>query len=242
MMKVLVADLHIHTCLSPCAELDMTPKRIVDRALERGLDMIAVSDHNSAENLAAALSVADDRGITLLPAMEITSSEEAHLLAVFGSLSNALDMQEVVYGSLPDSTLDDAHYQVVVNEADEVMGFNRRFLMGATGLSLSELIDEIHGTGGLAIAGHVDRGAFSLSSQFGFIPEGLGLDAFEAVDPAAAGALLGNYPGAPVLCSSDAHNLDDIGRKTTSLAVEEASFEELAMALKGVGGRHLKCS
>jgi predicted metal-dependent phosphoesterase TrpH len=219
----------------------MTPKRIVDRALEKGLDIIAVSDHNSAENLETALKVSRDGGITVLPAMEITTSEEAHLLAIFGSLENALKMQEVVYRGMPEMEVGNSHYQVVVNEKDEVMGFNKRFLMGAAVLSLGDLIDEIHGAGGVAIASHVDRGAFSVSSQFGFIPEGLGFDAFEVVDPAVAGPLIEGYPDVPTLCSSDAHNLDDIGKRTTSFSIEEASFEEIAMALRGHGGRHLSC-
>jgi len=239
MLKRFVADLHIHTCLSPCAEVDMTPLRIVEKALARGLDMIAISDHNSAENIGVAVEVARDRGIALLPAMEVTSSEEAHVLAVFGELEQAARMQEVVYRNLPEKMSGGERWgeQVVVNAQDEVLGFSQRPLFGATGLGLSALVREIRSLGGLAVASHVDREAFSVIGQLGFIPDDVEFDALEVTRPAEAGSLLSMYMGIPRVCSSDAHRLEDIGSRTTSFYMEEASFEEVAMALKGVGGR-----
>ena len=83
MMRRFIGDLHIHTCLSPCGELDMTPERIINRAVDRGLDIIAISDHNSAENLGVAMEIASRSSIAVLPSIEITSSEEVHVLAIF---------------------------------------------------------------------------------------------------------------------------------------------------------------
>lgn len=238
MLKRFVADLHIHTCLSPCAEVDMTPLRIVERALARGLDMIAISDHNSAENVAVAVEVAAQGGIALLPAMEVTSSEEAHVLAVFGTQEQAARMQEIVYRTLPEGFSGGVWgEQVVVNGRDEVVGFNQRPLFSATGLGLSALVGEIRSLGGLAIACHVDREAFSVIGQLGFIPDDVEFDALEVTRPAESGSLLSMYMGLPRVCSSDAHRLDDIGSRTTSFYMEEASFEEVGRALKGIGGR-----
>jgi PHP family Zn ribbon phosphoesterase len=240
MLKRFVADLHIHTCLSPCAEVDMTPLRIVERALAKGLDMIAISDHNSAENIGVAVEVAAGRGMALLPAMEVTSSEEAHVLAIFGTAEQAGRMQELVYGSLSGGPGGGWGEQVVVNARDEVLGFNDRALFGATGLGLGDLVREIHALGGLAVASHVDREAFSVIGQLGFIPEDVEFDALEVTRPEKKGSLLSAYMGVPRVCSSDAHRLDDVGRRTTSFYMEEATFEEVARALKGLDGRSVE--
>jgi predicted metal-dependent phosphoesterase TrpH len=219
----------------------MTPARILKRAAERGLDMIAISDHNSAENVEAALKLAKGGDVAVLPAMEITSSEEAHVLAVFDGAENVLRMQETVYATLPgDAGKRGEQWQVVVNEKDEVMEFNKKLLIGATGLSLREIVKEIHSLGGLAVASHVDRGAFSVMSQMGFVPEDLDFDAFEVVDPEAAEQGLVFHPGVPRVRFSDAHHLNDIGAWITSFVMEEATFEELGMALRGIGGRNVE--
>lgn len=219
----------------------MTPLRIVERALARGLDMIAISDHNTAENIGVASEVASRRGITLFPAMEVTSSEEAHVLAVFGTSEQALKMQEIVYRNLPEGIPGGGWgEQVVVNDRDEVLGFNQRPLFSATGLGLGALVGEIRALGGIAIASHVDREAFSVIGQLGFIPEDVEFDALEVTRPAESGALLSLYMGIPRVCSSDAHRLEDIGSRTTSFYIEEATFEEVGLALRGVDGRSVK--
>ncbi len=246
--RFFTADLHIHSCLSPCAELDMTPWRIMRKAAEAGLDIVAIADHNSCENLDAAARAALKAGVSLVPAMEITSLEEVHVLALFDTLEAAFRMQENVYREL-----DNFHMgaeggngtgqippfgQVIVNEDDEVLGFNRRILAGATGIRLSGLVAAIHSLGGMAIASHADRESFSVTSQLGFIPEGLGLDALEVCGQKQknknTNTLLREAPG---LRCSDAHRLEDIGRKTTRFLLEEASLKEIALALKAADGR-----
>lgn len=238
---VYIGDLHIHTCLSPCGELDMTPKRIIDRASDRGLDIIAIADHNSAENLSASMEVArrSNVTVTVLPAMEITSSEEVHVLAIFGTIEEAMKMQEIVYKGLTGGENDERLWgpQVIVNEDDEVVGFNKRLLIGATLFPLKALVNEIHEAGGLAIASHVDRGHFSVISQLGFIPEDTGFDALEIIAPERAGTIIGQCGGIPWVTFSDAHRLDDIGKRTTMFLLEEASFREIAMALGKIDGR-----
>jgi PHP family Zn ribbon phosphoesterase len=237
MLKRFVADLHIHTCLSPCAEVDMTPLRIVERAVSEGLDIITISDHNSAENIGVAMKVASQKGLTLLPAMEVTSSEEVHVLAVFGSWGDAERMQEIVYQNMINGIGGGWGEQVIVNEHDEVLGFNDKPLFSATTLSLGALVREIRSIGGLAIASHIDRDAFSVIGQLGFIPDDVEFDAFEVTRPAEAGSLRSLYPEVPHLSSSDAHSLGDIGRRTSSFYMEEASFDEIGKALKGIDGR-----
>jgi hypothetical protein len=237
-MRKFTADLHIHTCLSPCAELDMTPRRIIEASLVKGLDIIALSDHNSAENTGVAVELARDRGITVLPAMEITSAEEVHVLALFSSVEKATAMQEIVYGSLQEGVNDEEHfgYQLVVNERDEILEFNKRLLIGATSLSLSSLVAAVRALGGIAVASHIDREFAGVIGQLGFIPEDVNFDALEISYNTArerAQTRFSDYASLPWITSSDAHALHDIGRRVTTLVLQAASFEEVALALKG---------
>lgn len=238
-MKRYTADLHIHSCLSPCAELDMTPKRIIEKAIEKGLDVIAISDHNSAENLEVAENIARRRGIALLHSLEATSAEEVHVLAILETLGDALSLQDILYEAMPPGINDERYWgsQLVVDEDDVVLGFNRRLLMGASGLALKELVDKIHALGGLAVASHADRESFGVFGQLGFIPADVRFDAIEVTRPEGPEDFLEKCGGAPCIMSSDAHRLSDIGRRTTTLILECPSFKELSMALRAEGGR-----
>ncbi|NOZ68550.1 MAG: PHP domain-containing protein [Deferribacteres bacterium] len=255
MLKEFRADLHIHTCLSPCADLDMTPSSIVKTACEKKLDIIAVTDHNSAENTAAARRAAEGTGLTVLAGMEITSSEEAHILAVFDDIEGIMKLQDKVYESMlpaedirPSSPFDTGGpggfgEQVVVNEKDEVLGFNNRLLIGATGLPADSIVHTIHSLGGLAVASHVDREAFSIISQLGFIPGDLKFDALEIsarADRKNAEYLFENYKSFTWVSSSDAHYIKDIGRAATVFLIKEPTTAEMALAMKGIDGRSVK--
>ncbi len=237
-MRYYKADLHIHSCLSPCAELDMTPRRIINSALAKGLQIIAIADHNSAENTEVAVRTGLDQGITVLPAMELTSQEEVHVLALFNSTENAAAMQEIAYDALQDGSNDERNigYQLVVNELDEILAFNKRLLIGATSLPLGELVKNIHVFGGIAIASHIDREHFSVISQLGFIPDDAAFDALEIsynMEWMESTAKFSSYTAIPWVTSSDAHNLSDIGRRTTTFLLSEPSFDEIARAFKG---------
>src|SRR5208337_934315 len=170
----------------------MTPRRIINSALDKGLHIIAVADHNSAENAGVAVRTGLEEGITVLPAMELTSYEEVHVLAIFNSAENVAAMQGIVYDTLQSGVNDEfgIGYQLVVNELDEILDYNKRLLIGATSLSLGELVKNIHAFGGIAVASHIDRQNFSVISQLGFIPDDVSFDALEvsyAMDlPAAA--------------------------------------------------------
>ncbi len=236
-MRYYKADLHIHSCLSACADIDITPLRIIKRARAVGLDIIAIADHNSAENLVTATKVAQREGILLIPAMEITSKEEVHILGLFETLECAMEMQGVVYRSLPEIEIDenDAVYQLVVNEMDEILDFNNRPLFGATSLSAAEITERVHRCGGLAVASHVDRESFSLISQLGFIPEDVNIDALEIsyiTSLERAIEHFKDYRHIPWIRNSDAHTLNDIGIAYTRFLLEGLSFKDIAEAFK----------
>ncbi|MEJ2586290.1 MAG: PHP domain-containing protein [Deltaproteobacteria bacterium] len=243
-LKSVLIDTHVHSCLSPCATLDMTPIKIVREALKRQLAMIAITDHNSAENVAAVMACATGTGLTVIPGMEITSAEETHVIALFEDVIGALSMQALVYANLypGENDADLFGLQVVANEYDEAEAINTRLLIGGTHLTLGEVVKGIHDCGGLAVAAHIDRQSFSVISQLGFIPDDVDFDALE-VSPRLSlkGARLAypEYKKFPFISASDAHELSDLGVSPTRIEVAAPEMNELKLALKGLDGRRI---
>ncbi|MEW6252641.1 MAG: PHP-associated domain-containing protein [Planctomycetota bacterium] len=254
-MRTFLADLHIHTGLSPCAAEEMTPPAVVDAALAAGLDLIAICDHNSATNAGAALLAADGR-VAVLAGMEITTVEEAHVLGLFPGPISALVAAEEVLETLP---VGDAAYrqrfgaQRIMNADGQITAYEDRMLAVASRLDVSAAVALVHRHGGMAIAAHVNRSSFSVLSQLGVFPTEAGFDAIEVFTkgngvkghrrntlspsiPGSQPAPWASY-GLPILTSSDSHFLGDIGRCRTVLRMEEPSFDELVLALRGEGGR-----
>ncbi len=237
-----IADLHIHTCLSPCADLSMTPRDIVEKAASLGINIIAVCDHNSAENVSVTRELGRKKGIYVVAGIEINSSEEVHLLGLFSDLNDAFKMQGVIYDNLQPGENDEDAFgmQIVVNEINEVLEFNKRLLIGATNISVNRAVDFIHEFNGLAVASHIDRDGYGIIGRLGFIPGDLKLDAIEIssrTSPEEARIRFGSYRYLPWISSSDAHSIEDIGRRTTSLFMNHSTFDELRLALRGEGGR-----
>ena len=239
-------DLHIHTALSPCASEEMTPPAIVAAALEAGLDMIAISDHNSAGNIEAVQQAAVAAGggaLAVLAGMEITSMEEVHVLGLFPDVVAAEGVAAVLRPLLP--TADDSYYaffgeQPLLAADGHPVGSETAALATAAPLGLNETVRLIHEAGGLAIAAHVDRHAFSVFSQLGFFPEDAGFDGVEVSRRVVAGSpLLDHFAalGLPVTRSSDSHFLEEIGSGHTDLRLAAPDFSELALALAGAQER-----
>jgi len=241
MLRLFKADLHIHTCLSPCAELDMSPKGILTAAKKKELDIIGICDHNSSENSLAVMNAARKMNISVFPGMEVTSQEEVHVLALFDEIENSLKLQKFVYKNLPGENDEKAFgMQVVVNEKEEVLGFNNKLLIGATTIPLEEVIRLIHSFSGIAIASHIDRESFSIIGQLGFIPDNLELDALEISPNITFKEARKRYANHyPITCSSDAHFPDDIGKRFTSFLLEDSTLAEIKKALKNKEGRKL---
>jgi len=242
-VKSLACDLHVHTALSACAAREMTPPDIVATARERGLDMIAVCDHNSAGNAAAVQQAAGER-LGVVAGMEITTAEEVHVLGYFPDADRAAAAATKVAASLPDT---DEEYARYFGEHDLLAadgsprGAETKALASATSLTLAEAVTLIKEHGGLAVAAHVDRRAFGVVAQLGFFPRDAGFDAVEVswrVRDAAQLAVFEAY-GLPLLTSSDGHFLDDIGRARSRATVAAATFAELALAVRDRDGRSI---
>ncbi|NOQ20213.1 MAG: histidinol-phosphatase [Desulfobacterales bacterium] len=221
----------------------MSPKKIVQKSLEQHLDLIAICDHNTAENAAATLREGTRQGIAVLPGMEICSKEEVHLVALFNNIEDTLKMQEYVYAHLPGKNQPEVFgHQVVADEHDQVLGENPRLLIGATQLSLLDIVEKAHHLGGICISAHVDRPSYSLIGQLGFIPEDLHLDAVEVSYRVPLEKALTEVVGIndyPCVTSSDAHFLHDIGKVWTEFVLAAPSLEEIRLALAGVNGRRI---
>jgi 3',5'-nucleoside bisphosphate phosphatase len=243
MLKIFNCDFHIHPCLSPCADLDMHPQALVEKVVEAGIDLVAICDHNSSENVIFVMNAARGKNLNVLPGMEVTTAEEVHILAIFDSLDNLAKLQELVYQHLAGEN-DERRFgvQAIVNEIGEVEGISNKLLIGATDISLDKLISHIHEFNGLAIAAHIDRESFSVLSQLGFIDDNVKFDALE-ITPATGIEKarikyreLSNYS---FIISSDSHFLRDIGTAKTRIILQEASITELKMAFAGQNGRYV---
>ncbi|MDI6803889.1 MAG: PHP domain-containing protein [Bacteroidota bacterium] len=243
MLKTFKADLHIHTCLSPCGDLKMTPQKIINQVLTNNIDIIAICDHNSAENVPALVKAAKGKEVVVLPGMEICSREEIHILALFENLETVFEMQAKVYEKLHGKNNPDVFgLQVVGNEFDEVLGFNDKLLIGAVDLAIEEIVNRVHKLGGLAIASHIDRESYSVIGQLGFIPISLEFDALEIstrLSYAEARKKFPEYQNYTFIQNSDAHMLDDIGKCTTEFWIENPTFEEIRKALKNEDDRRI---
>jgi 3',5'-nucleoside bisphosphate phosphatase len=237
-VKRIRADLHVHTALSPCAADEMAPHAIVAAALERDLAMIAICDHNSAGNVRAVNEAAAGTALAVVCGIEITTAEEAHVVGLFPTASAANAAGDEIRARLPET---DEGYTRFFGEQwlfagdDTIHGEETRALAMATDLPVSNVVALIKRFGGLAIAAHIDRPHFGVVGQLGFFPYDAGFDAVELsrhAPPGSDTARAARDHRLPVLHSSDAHFLDDVGGVASRLLVRDATFAELVLALR----------
>jgi PHP family Zn ribbon phosphoesterase len=237
------ADLHIHTCLSPCAELEMLPELIVERAQELGLQIIAVTDHNSAENVAAVVNAAQHTGITVLPGMEVQTREEVHLLTLFDTLEQMASWQEQVYASLPPLVNDEALFgeQLVLDAAGEPLGYLERLLMTSTDFSVEDVVQLVQELDGLCVPAHVDRTMYSIIANLGFVPPELdvaGVEISTNIGPVEARERFPQLSRYSLVANGDAHRLREMVRRTT-YRMAAPTVAEIGLTLAGVEAREV---
>lgn len=230
-------DLHIHSALSPCADNEMTPNNIVNMAYLKGLNFIAVTDHNSVENCEAVIKCAKKAGIQAIPGMELETSEEVHLLCLFKDIQQALAMQEVVYKALPDmdNREDIFGQQLIMDEEDNVKRHLKRLLLAASSLSIEEVFRQVRLLEGAVIPAHVDRDSYSMISNLGVIPEDLGIKRLEISRMCELEKFLDINPKLKdysLIKNSDAHSLGDILEPEGGIELEELTPECLIETLR----------
>ncbi len=237
-MPIFKADLHIHSCLSPCADLLMSPRAIVKAAKERGIGILSLTDHNCCGNSAVMATLCKEAGIGFIYGIEATTCEEVHLLCYFGNQRDCDALGSSITAtlpSLPSVPLKDK-CQILVNRNDEVLGFMERNLMGAATMSMDEIEDFVTHRGGVVIPAHIDRPSFSIISQLGFLPDGKSYPAVEMIKrPKPI-----SFQGYEVIANSDAHSPERVGTSFTELLVDSLSPASIISALKNFSFQRIR--
>lgn len=237
------ADLHVHTVLSPCAELEMGPRDVIEECKRLGISILGVTDHNQGGNIPAFMEVGKREGITIIPGMELQTREEVHLLCLFPHLLAFQSFEEVVAKTLPSIPHNEALFgsQILVDSDEGIVGFYEYLLLVSSSLSVSEAVDLVKEHGGLVIPSHIERQAYGILVNLGFIPPNSGFLALEIFNYSRREELLATFPYLEEhawIVSSDAHQLKALdGEWATYFYVKEPLFEELVKALQGLSGR-----
>ncbi|WP_109708795.1 PHP domain-containing protein [Faecalicatena contorta] len=236
-MTGLYYDLHIHSCLSPCGDEDMTPANIVGMAAVKGLDVIALTDHNSCKNCPAALYHGQNYGITVIPGMELCTAEEVHVVCLFASLADALSFDAYVYEHmLPVKNKEEIFgRQQIMDEQDEVVGTVDNLLISATDISFDDVFSLVSSYHGVAYPAHVDKSSSSILSNLGFVPPDSTFTCAEFHDLKNLHRIQKEHPyflQCNIISSSDAHYLNDIREPEYQIFSKSKEIKDILTAIR----------
>ncbi|MDX9724851.1 MAG: histidinol-phosphatase [Bacteroidales bacterium] len=241
-MKEYRADLHIHTLLSPCGDLEMSPANIISEALRKKLDIIGITDHNSTRQASVVKRLGDKKGIFVMRGAEVTTTEEVHCLAFFEKDDTLEIFQLFLDDNIPDFENNPLLFgdQVAVDENEIIIYTENRLLINATEIPLDVLSKWVLDHDGIFIPAHIDRMKNSIYSQLGFLPDDLVADALEVskrTTPASFATLHPEIRQFTLVTNSDSHYPQAIGRPYNTFLMKSLTFEEVRLALKGENGR-----
>lgn len=241
-MNTYKVDLHTHTVLSPCGDLEMSPASIVKRAKEKKIDILGITDHNSTKNCKALSDIAKNNDLLILKGAEVTTKEEVHCLAFFEKDDELFDFQNYLEEHLPkiENDVNKFGYQVVVDKNENILEQIDWLLISALDVNINQIEQKVHELNGLFIPAHIDKARYSLLSQLGFVPSDLKIDALEISKFVKKEEFVKQNNYLADYCfiqSSDAHFLENIGDTNTYFQMENKSFSEIRKALKGENGR-----
>ncbi|HOQ07542.1 MAG TPA: PHP domain-containing protein [Clostridiales bacterium] len=229
-------DLHIHSALSPCADKDMTPNNIVNMAVLKGLDAIAVTDHNSAANLQAISICAQRNGLVFIPGMEVETTEEIHIVCLMPDLESMSRFSAAVRQAMPriENRPDIFGRQLIMDENDNVVCEEPMMLLTACRMTADDVTALARELNGVAVPAHVDRPSYSIISNLGFVPEEFGIKFLEISRDCDAALFRSMHPeleSYQLVRSSDAHYLGDILERESMLELDELSPEAIIRRL-----------
>ena len=235
-------DFHMHSCLSPCGDAEMTPANIAGMAKIAGYDVVALSDHNSVKNCPAFLAACHEYDIIGIPAMELNTREEVHILCLFPDLESAHKFDDYVYTRLPDIENKPNFFgeQLIMDEDGDIIGSEKKLLVNAVDIGVYEVSALVNDFGGVAIAAHLDRDSFSLLSNLGFYDSSLGFNVVEFTCNADASKIIRANPeikGVRFVVNSDAHKLSSIPDASRVIEVSSTSTFDIIKAIKA--GKHI---
>lgn len=224
-------DFHIHSCLSPCGDADNTPNNIVNMALVKGLHVIALSDHNTGKNCPAAIAAGKRNGLVVLPAMELTTSEDIHILCLFERYEDLEKLEKHIQNTRMKIRNRPEIFgrQLIMNEQDEIVGEEENLLIVSSGVSVEEAAPLVKSFGGIAVPAHIDKQSNSLVGILGGFDYGLGFEMVECT--------LDSGVELPQITDSDAHYLWDISEAEHFIDAETCSAHGVFEALKKLCGR-----
>lgn len=236
-MIPLYYDLHIHSCLSPCGDDDMTPANIAGMAAVKGLDVIALTDHNSCKNCPAILKHGEEYGITVIPGMELTTAEEVHVVCLFPALDDAMAFDGYVYERLlPIKNREDIFgKQQIMDADDQVTGNVERLLIGATDISFDQVFGLVEAYRGIAYPAHIDKSTTSLLSNLGFVPPDSSFTCAEISTFDHLHQIQKEHPyflQCKMLSSSDAHYLEDIREPDYQIYAKSQAAKDILEGLR----------
>ena len=241
MIKPFKTDLHVHTVLSPCAEVEMIPPLIVEYALDLGIELIAITDHNASANIEAVQKAAQNTPLHVLPGMELQTREEVHCLCLFETLEQIMLFQKLVSETLPPIENDAEHFgeQFVVDETGDFIRREEQLLLVSSSLSINDAWKVVTDLGGLFIPAHVNRKAFGLLENLGLVPTDIQIEALEIskhLNPSDAEKQFPQLKGYPLIQNGDVHRLDEFNGRM-SLFIEKPTIAEIRQAIHNIDGR-----
>ena len=243
MRRDFLADLHVHTVLSPCAEIEMLPPLLIQTAVEKDIQIIAVTDHNATGNIAAVQHAAENTDIHVIPGMELQTREEVHVLCLFDTLKQANELQKVVDHLLLPMDNDPDHFgiQLIVDDQGEVITTEDRLLLTSVDISFSEAFNLVNNLGGMFIPAHVNRKAYGLIEVLGFVPVDVDIEVLEISRHFKPGEALREFPqliGYPLIQNGDVHRLDEF-LGVNHFHIAGPTINEIRLAIQGQAGRSM---
>lgn len=240
-MKELFYDFHLHSCLSPCGDQDMTPNNIINMAYLKGLDIVALTDHNSSQNCKAFMEVGKKVGMITIPGMELCTSEDIHIVCLFKTLDGALEFEKVIRKNSPQikNRAEIFGEQLILDSDDNVIGHEENLLINASGLSVTKALKLSRDFGGTCYPAHVDKMSNSIIAVLGVIPNECKFNTIELSKRCIneqRDKFLKENPSCSdktIISSSDAHYLEDINEKINSLKLPDDSVETVINYLDG---------
>lgn len=222
-------DLHIHSALSPCADDNMTPSNIVGFAKLQGLDAVAIADHNAIANVKVAMDVGDAFDVVVVPAMELQTAEDIHILCLFEKFQDLQSFYNSIHFADIQNRAEIFGEQLILDEDDNILGKEQRMLLVASGVSVEEVVSLAKQHNGIAVAAHIDREENGMVAILGTVTEDFSVVEISAT---ATKQIQCYTTGRKVITNSDAHTLEDIGVADGELEVVERSAKGILQALR----------
>lgn len=230
-------DLHIHTALSPCGDNDMSPMNIVNMAILKGLDVIAITDHNSVKNCLPCIEVAKNKDIIVIPGMEIQTREEAHLLCLFKNIKEALNFEESIEDHMQNKLNNPNFFgeQLIFDKRNNIIDKEERLLITSVDFNISQIFSMVSSLDGVVIPAHLDKKNFSVISNLGFLPIDINITTIEISTKCNKQKFIDNNKYLEkynIIINSDAHYLGDISEADNYIEVDKKDTEEIFKFLK----------